>query len=403
LIASVVIIGAGPAGLMAAETLSAAGKKVTIYDRKPSPGRKFLMAGRGGLNITYSEPLEAFLSRYGRTADWLRPHILDFTPDDMREWCASLGQNTFIGSSGRVFPESFKASPLLRAWIARLESAGVGFVLQHEWVGWNEKDELVFIGPDRKPVAVHTDATLLALGGGSWQKLGSDGSWTQILAEKKIPIAPLRPANCGFEIAWSPVFRDKYAGQPLKSITITFDGRTISGDAMIGKKGIEGGVIYALSAPLRDAIGTEGVANILIDLRPGLSLQDLQKKLQVPRLGKSFSNFLRKALNLPPVAIGLVYECGGQNLTPAALAALLKAIPLKLISPFPIDRAISTAGGIRLEAIDEYMMLKQLPGVFVAGEMLDWEAPTGGYLLQASFATGKAAGQGISRWLAQRN
>ena len=401
--ASITIIGSGPAGLMAAEILSSAGHAVTLYERKPSLGRKFLMAGRGGLNITHSEPLERFMTRYGAAAAWLTPIIHHFSPDDTRIWCDSLGQKTFIGSSGRVFPESFKASPLLRAWIARLEQAGVKFVMQHEWTGWNDHGELTFVTPDGVQTSIRSDATVLALGGGSWPKLGSDGSWTRLLAEKNIPLSPLRPSNCGFNIAWSDVFKSKYAGQPLKSITISFSGKTIPGDAMIGRNGIEGGAIYALSAPLRDAIADKGEAIITLDLRPGLRVEDIQKKLQTPRQSYSFSNFLRKMLNLPPVAIGLIYECKGQDLSAADLARLIKALPLRLNAPFPIDRAISTAGGIRLDALDDTLMLKQLPGVFVAGEMLDWEAPTGGYLLQASLATGFAAGHGVSVWLAKKN
>ncbi len=387
---------------MAAETLAANGYAATVYDRKPSVGRKFLMAGRGGLNITHSEPLEHFLDRYGAARAWIGPIIENFTPDEMRLWCHDLGQETFIGSSGRIFPKSFKASPLLRAWIARLESAGTRFVTQHDWTGWDDQGRFTFLTPGHETIAVSANAALLALGGASWPKLGSDGSWVPLLAEKNVPLAPLRPANCGFHVNWSQVFREKYAGQPLKSVSLSFSGKTISGDAMIGKNGIEGGAIYALSAPLRDMIDKTRSANLTVDLRPGLTLRALRDKLESPRQGNSFSNYLRKTLNLPPVAIGLIYECGGQNLPPPALAALIKDIPLLLESPFPIDRAISTAGGVMLDAIDENMMLKQFPGVFVAGEMLDWEAPTGGYLLQASFATGKAAGTGMAKWLARQ-
>lgn len=372
---------------------------MTLYERKASLGRKFLMAGRGGLNITHSEPLENFLTRYGDTAQWLSPVIKNFTPDDMCRWCESLGQKTFIGSSGRVFPEGFKASPLLRAWIARLENAGVRFVVQHEWTGWDDQGNLTFLTPDKTTLSVAADATVLALGGASWPKLGSDGIWVKILEGKGVPVSPLRPANCGFHIAWSQVFCDKFSGHPLKSIALSHAGKTVPGDAMVTRNGIEGGVIYALSGPLRDTIETEGKAVISIDLRPGLSLQDIQKKLQSPRQSYSLSNFLRKTLNLSPVAIGLLYECRGQDLPAGSLAGLIKALPLALNTPFSINRAISTAGGIKLDAIDNHFMLKQLPGVFVAGEMLDWEAPTGGYLLQASFATGSAAGRGLLAWL----
>lgn len=397
--ASISIIGGGPAGLMAAEILSGSGHRVTVYERKPSLGRKFLMAGRGGLNITHSEPMEQFLPRYAQAEKWIGSAIQKFTPDDMRKWCVGLGQETFIGSSGRVFPQSFKASPLLRAWIIRLETSGVRFALRHEWAGWDKDGQLVFSNANHEKIHVKSDATLLALGGGSWPKLGSDGGWVPLLAEKNIPLSPLRPSNCGFHIAWSTVFRDKFSGQPLKSIAVTFAGKTVPGDAMIGQSGIEGGVIYALSGPLRDAIDKNGHATITIDLRPGLTVQNLQKKLDTPRQGQSFSNFLRKSLNLSPLCISLIYECGGKDLPIPALARLIKALPLQLDSPFSIERAISSAGGIKHDAVDDFFMLKNMPGVFVAGEMLDWEAPTGGYLLQASFSTGLAAAQGIIHWL----
>jgi uncharacterized flavoprotein (TIGR03862 family) len=398
---TIAIIGGGPAGLMAAETLAGAGHAVTVYERKPSVGRKFLMAGRGGLNITHSEDIAAFTARYGPAAPFMAPLLDRFSPATMREWCAGLGQNTFIGTSGRVFPESFKASPLLRAWLARLEGTGVTFALHHQWVGWHADGDLIFSTADGSQKTVRADATLLALGGGSWVKLGSDGGWVDLLKSRHIPLAPLQPSNCGFAVSWSPVFREKFAGQPLKTITITFAEKTIPGEIMIAQNGIEGGAVYALSAALRNHIATHGNATITIDLRPGLDERTLMGKLQNPRGSQSFSTWLKKSLSLPPVAINLLREIDPDIAarSPAALARTIKALPLCLTAPFPIDRAISSAGGIGLDALDRNMMLTAIPGVFAAGEMLDWEAPTGGYLLQGCFATGIAAAHGIQRWI----
>lgn len=393
---SIIIIGGGPAGLMAAEVLAAAGKSVTVYERKPSVGRKFLMAGRGGLNLTHSEPLEIFMTRYGAAQGWLEPVIKDFSPALLQEWCQGLGQPVFIGSSGRIFPKSFKSSPLLRAWIARLESAGVRFVMSRAWTGWEDQRTLRFIAPDGTVELVHTDATLLALGGASWPKLGSDGGWVEILKRNHVTVAPLRPANCGFAVAWSDVFRKKFAGQPLKSIALSFDGVSVPGEIMVARNGIEGSAVYALSAAIREALPTA----LYIDLRPGLTTQAIAEKLKMPRGRHSFSNYLRRALGLSPVAIGILREVDRnvQNRNPKDLAALIKAVPLQVSAPFSLERAISTAGGIKREALDENFMIKALPGVFAAGEMLDWEAPTGGYLLQASFATGHAAAQGLLKY-----
>lgn len=398
--AKICIVGGGPAGLMAAEKLAQAGHDITILERKPSPGRKFLMAGRGGLNLTHSEPLDKFLTRYGSAENFITQAINDFSPSDLRVWCEGLGQPTFVGSSGRVFPDSFKASPLLRAWIARLENLSVKIILQCEWTGL-DKDGLTFKNADGSPNQIQPDATLLALGGASWPKLGSDGGWADILQQYNIPLAPFQPANCGFVIPWSSVFRNKFAGQPVKTIILTHYTHAIPGEIMIARNGIEGGAVYALSSSIRNAVNMSGETTVRIDLRPGLPRNAIEEKLQAPRRAQSFSTWLQKTLNLPPVAIGLLRESNMQapDLPAHELAALIKELPLRITSPFPLDRAISTAGGIRLDAIDSNYMLKALPGVFVAGEMLDWEAPTGGYLLQATMATANAAAKGILRWL----
>jgi len=398
------VIGAGPAGLMAAEVLAQGGICVTVFDAMPSAGRKFLMAGRGGLNLTHSEPLPAFLARYREAAPRLTSAISAFPPDRLRAWSEALGQTTFVGSSGRVFPESFKASPLLRAWLRRLDSQRVQFAFRHRWTGWDDRGRVKFHTPEGERV-VEARATVLALGGASWPRLGSDGAWTELLAAKDITIAPLRPANCGFTVAWFNVFRERFEGQPLKGAEFRFGEQAIRGEAIITQTGIEGGAIYALSADLREAIAAAGEATLLIALRPDLKANDLVARLSALRGKQSFSNFLRKVVNLSPVAIGLLQEAtitAGQqlaSLSPEKLAALINAVPVKLTGVAPIARAISTAGGIAFDELDDDYMLRKLPGVFAAGEMLDWEAPTGGYLLQASFATGAAAGRGALRWL----
>jgi hypothetical protein len=397
------VIGAGPAGLMAAEALAQGGIRATVFDGMPSAGRKFLMAGRGGLNLTHSEPLPVFLARYREAALRLEPAISAFPPDRLRTWSEALGQKTFVGSSGRVFPESFKASPLLRAWLRRLDSQGVQFAFRHRWIGWHDRG-LRFQTPDGERL-VEARATVLALGGASWPRLGSDGAWTELLAAKGIAIAPLRPANCGFTVAWSGLFTDRFEGQPLKGDEFRFGDQTVRGEAIVTRTGIEGGAIYGLSAELREAIATTGEATLSIALRPDLDTGDLAKRLSAPRGKQSLSNFLRKAANLSPLAIGLLQEAAiasGQplaSLPPEDLAALINAVPVKLTGVAPITRAISTAGGIAFDELDDHYMLRKLPGVFAAGEMLDWEAPTGGYLLQASFATGAAAGRGAGKWL----
>ena len=392
----VAVIGAGPAGLMAAEVVAQGGAPVTVYDRMPSAGRKFLMAGRGGLNLTHGEPLESFLTRYG-APEALRAAIRAFPPDALRAWSEALGQETFVGSSGRVFPRSMKASPLLRAWLRRLNAAGVRFALRHDWAGWDGR-RLKFETPDGA-ITVEVDATVLALGGASWPRLGSDGGWAEALARAGVSLAPLRPSNCGFLAAWSDRFR-RFAGQPLKRIALSFGGHTARGEAIITQAGLEGGAIYVLSPPLRDAIAADGEAVLTIALRPDIN--DLERRLDVPRGKQSISTFLRKALSLAPAEIGLLQEATRgklARLSAAGLAALINAVPVRLTGVAPIARAISTAGGVRFDALDARFMLCDLPGVFVAGEMLDWEAPTGGYLLQACFATGVAAGRGVLEWL----
>lgn len=391
----VAVIGGGPAGLMAAEVLSGAGLSVAVYERMPTLGRKFLMAGRGGLNLTHSEDFERFVDRYGATSGRLRPMLEAFTPADLVAWAEGLGQATFVGSSGRVFPRALKASPLLRAWIARLEGQGVALNLRSAWTGWDETGGLTFDTPEG-PRVVRPRATILALGGASWARLGSDGAWAPRLAARGAAIAPFRPANVGFTVAWTPVFRERFAGSPLKNLALNFEGRTSRGDALAAGYGLEGGAVYALSAALRDAIDARGSATLEIDLRPDLSLAQLTARLSRPRGGQSLSSWLRKAAHLSPVEIGLLREAHGLALpiAPDALAAAIKAAPIVLTGTQGVERAISSAGGLSFEALDG-LELKAAPGVFVAGEMLDWEAPTGGYLLQACFATGVAAARAV--------
>lgn len=389
---------------MAAEVLAQGGVRVTVYDAMPSAGRKFLMAGRGGLNLTHSEPLPDFLARYREAMPHLRAAIEAFPPDALRDWSAALGQVTFVGSSGRVFPKTFKASPLLRAWLRRLDAAGVQFAFRHRWTGWDGQGQLLFQTADGT-LAIRAKATVFALGGASWPRLGSDGGWVDILAAKGIAISRLRPANSGFTVTWSDVFRDRFEGQPLKGVALTVGAHTVRGEAMITRSGIEGGAIYALSAELREAVLGIGQATLTIALRPDLDTAALTVRLSGTRGKQSLANFLRKAAQLSPVGIGLMQEAAiasGRPLaafSPAELAQLINAIPLQLTGTAPLDRAISTAGGITFDELDDHFMLRKLPGVFAAGEMLDWEAPTGGYLLQASFATGAAAGRGVLEWL----
>ena len=396
--ASVHVVGAGPAGLIAAERLAQAGLRVVAHEAMPSAGRKFLMAGRGGLNLTHSEPIEAFRARYGAAEPTISAWLDRLAPAELTAWAEGLGQPTLVGSSGRVFPKSMKASPLLRAWLARLSHLGVELRVRSRWIGRRDGD-WVFAHPDGERVE-RPDAVVLALGGASWPRLGSDGGWRGELEAAGVAVTPFRPANSGFDIAWSPVFADRFAGQPLKTVALTHEGRTVRGEAMVARYGLEGGAIYALSAGLREAVARDGHATLTLDLRPDLTVEALAGRLGRPRGGDSASNWLRKAAGLSPVAIGLLREIPGPLPDgPDKLARRIKALRLRLTGVRGLERAISTAGGVRLDQVDERLMLRALPGVFVAGEMLDWEAPTGGYLLQACFASGLVAAEGAIDWL----
>ncbi|MFF8800788.1 MULTISPECIES: TIGR03862 family flavoprotein [unclassified Methylobacterium] len=399
---AVAVVGGGPAGLAAAEVLAGAGLPVTVYERMPSVARKLLIAGRGGLNLTHSEPLPDFLRRYSPAEPRLTAAVEAFPPAALREWCADLGQSTFVGSSGRVFPESFKASPLLRAWLARLDGLGVTIRTRHRLVGFGGGG-LHFETPEG-PLAVRPRASLLALGGASWPRLGSDGAWVPLLTAEGVAVAPLKPANVGFTVAWSSHFSERFAGEPLKRVAARIGEHRARGEAVATKDGIEGGLIYALSRPIREAIERDGAASLVLDLRPDLDVPALAARLARSRSGESLSTRLRKAAGLSPAAAGLLREAHANRPPgePAALAAALKAAPLRLSSPAPIARAISSAGGVAFDALDARFMLRARPGTFVAGEMLDWEAPTGGYLLQAAFAGGRAAAAGLMAWLSAR-
>ena len=380
---------------MAADVLSRARIQVTIYDQMPSVGRKLLMAGRGGLNLTHAESLPRFISRYGTARSWLEPIVSAFPPAALIAWCNDLAQPTFIGSSARIFPRAMKASPLLRAWLRRLGDRGVEIRLRHRWAGWDTKGRLRFDTADGA-VCVAPAVTVLATGGASWPRLGSDAGWAAYLAES---VTAFRPANCGFQVDWTPHFRSRFAGRPLKRLALHFGPDIVRGEAMITASGLEGGAIYALSARLRDAILAQGHATIELDLRPDLTLAELDGRLAGPRRGQSLANTLRKQAGLAPEAIGLVQEALHNASMSQSLAALIKALPIRLLAPFAIERAISCAGGLRADALDGSLMLRQRPGVFAAGEMLDWEAPTGGYLLQACFSTAVAAANGALAWL----
>lgn len=394
----IAVIGAGPAGLIAADVLSAAGKHVVVYERMPSVGRKLLMAGRGGLNLTHSERVERFAARYGEARTRIEPMLQAFSPHDLIAWAEGLGQETFVGSSGRVFPKAMKASPLLRSWLARLAAQGVTIKTRIRWTGWDENGgALLFQREDGERETIAAGVTVLALGAASWPKLGSDGGWVSALAVRGVEIAPLRPANVGFEIAWSDMFRARFAGQPLKAAAFRFGDTEINGEAIVTNYGMEGGAIYALSAPLRDAIAEDGRATLHIDLKPALTAAQIGAKLVQGRSGDTIASALRKALGLSPLAINLLREANGAPLSsdPTQLAAFIKAVPLRLKAARGLDRAISTAGGVSWNAVDENLQLRALPGTYVAGEMLDWEAPTGGYLLQGCFASGVWAARAI--------
>ncbi|MCZ8391247.1 TIGR03862 family flavoprotein [Achromobacter xylosoxidans] len=409
----VAVIGGGPAGLMAAEGLVARGIQVDVYDAMPSVGRKFLMAGRGGLNLTHSEAAAPFLARYGARVAQIEPWLRALDGDGLRAWARQLGIETFVGSSGRVFPAEMKAAPLLRAWLARLRASGVHFHMRHRWLGWPpaERPDAASLRFDT-PDGVRTqaaDAVVLALGGGSWAKLGSDGAWLPGLAAHGIAMAPLRAANCGFEVAWSPHFRQRHAGQPVKSVTLRCvgdagPGPARQGEFVVTESGIEGSLVYAWSALLRDRIEAAGQAVALLDLAPGWSDEKVLAAITHPRGARSMSSHLQSRLGLTGVKAGLLRECAGADdyRDPARLGRLIKALPLVLQRTRPIDEAISTAGGVRFDALAPGLMLRQAPGVFCAGEMLDWEAPTGGYLLTACMASGVIAAEGVARFLASR-
>ena len=390
---TIAIIGAGPAGLRAAEVLSGAGLKVDVFDRMPSLGRKFLMAGRGGLNLTHSEQASSFVQKYGQAADWVRPMLEAFPPEVVQIWADGLGQETFVGSSGRVFPKAMKASPLLRAWIARLTAQGVSFHTGHSWTGWTGEGALSFTTA-AGPVTIEAEATLLAMGGASWPRLGSDGGWVSILQAQGVAITPLQAANMGFKVAWSSLFRDRFAGQPLKAVGVRFGDRQVRGELMITSAGLEGGALYALSADLRRAIEAEGSATIEIDLKPSRTRDDLTARLHATRPGESLANRLRKAAGLSPAAANLLREAKGVDLV-HDLPGVIKRLPILLTGAQGLDRAISTAGGVALDQVGPDLQLLARPGVYLAGEMLDWEAPTGGYLLQGCLASGDWAARAM--------
>lgn len=397
---------------MAADVISAAGYPVSVYDAMPSPGRKFLLAGVGGMNITHAEAFEPFVGRYREAADWLHPLLQDFGPEQLRQWVHSLGIETFVGTSRRVFPADMKAAPLLRAWLHRLRQQGVIIHTRHRWTGWDTAGNLVFQHPatqdGQTSHSVTAAATLLALGGGSWSRLGSDGSWTALLQQEGIGVSPLRPANCGFEVNWSAYCREHFAGTPLPTLRLSFTGydgqpHSYRGEAILSTYGIEGSAVYALSAPLRETLARQGQVQLQLDLAPDRDYNSLLKALQQPRKQQSFATFMRKQLRLPAVKVALLREYLDADACRSAeqLARAIKQLPLVISGVRPLDEAISSAGGVKLTELDSQLMLHQLPGVFCAGEMLDWEAPTGGYLLTACFATGVRAGQGIIRRLAQ--
>jgi uncharacterized flavoprotein (TIGR03862 family) len=400
----VAVIGGGPAGLMAAQTLAQGGARVDVYDAMPSVGRKFLLAGRGGMNITHAEPYADFVTRYAKGEPPLRPMLDAFGPQDVRDWVHGLGVDTFVGTSRRVFPTDMKAAPLLRAWLHRLREGGVQFHMRHRWTGWRG-DALVLNAPDGE-LLVRADAVVLALGGGSWARLGSDGAWLPVLAERGVDVAPLVPANCGFDVAWSEHFSSRHAGEPLTTVAITSrgaDGKAFrkQGQFVVTEGGVEGSLIYALSAALRDQIAADGETTIHLDLLPDLSAERVADEVARPRGARSLASHLQSRLGIKGVKAGLLRECLSkeQYADPDQLAQAIKMLPVRLLRPRPIDEAISSAGGVRWGAL-EGTMLKAMPGVFVAGEMIDWEAPTGGYLLTACLAGGQAAGRDALAWRA---
>ena len=419
---TVAVIGAGPAGLLAADALQAGGAQVHVFDAMPSAGRKFLLAGIGGLNLTHSEALPAFLARYAQRAGALRPFLDDFGPDAARAWAGELGITTFVGTSGRVFPKDMKAAPLLRAWLHRLRTGGDGrppvqFHMRHRWLGWSDDGAALRMASNEGETAFAADATVLALGGASWPKLGSDGAWAPLLAARGVDVAPLRASNCGFDVAptgpdragWSAHLRDRFAGEPVKPVAITAaDAAGVvhrqQGEFVVTDTGIEGSLVYAFSAGLRDEIAARGQATLTLDLLPQHTLEQVRLETRRPRGARSLSTHLKSRLHLQGVKMGLLHEllAPAQMNDPDVLADFIKALPLLVSAPRPIAEAISSAGGVRFEALDGALMARALPGLFVAGEMLDWEAPTGGYLLTACLATGRAAGRGALAWLGAR-
>jgi len=404
---TVAVVGGGPAGLMAAETLRAAGLQVDLYDAKGSVGRKFLIAGKGGLNLTHSDPFDVFVARYAGRRDEVAAWLRDFDADALRAWARELGVDTFVGTSGRVFPTDLKAAPLLRGWVRRLRDQGVRFHVQHRWQGWTGDGALRFATPDGDAI-VRADATVLAMGGGSWPELGSDGAWVEALQARGVAVAPLRPSNCGFDIGWSEHLAARFAGEPLKPVTAHWqdaDGtpRQRQGECVITATGIEGSLVYALSPMLRDAIARDGQATLVLDLLPGRDEADLARRLAKPRGSRSLSEHLRREAGVAGVRAALLHEALDKAALadPARIARTLKRFPFRLLRARPLAEAISSAGGVPLEALDARLMLRALPGVFAAGEMLDWEAPTGGYLLTACFASGRHAARGVVDWLAR--
>ena len=399
-----IVIGGGPAGLMAAEVLAEQGLQVAVYDAMASVGRKFLLAGKGGLNLTHNEALPAFTARYGSRADAVGAWLERFTPTALRAWATALGIETFVGSSGRVFPRDLKAAPLLRAWLHRLRQRGVVFHMRHRWLGWTAQGGLRFASPSGE-LHVAAPATVLALGGASWPRLGSDGAWVPWLREQGAPVAPLRPANCGFEVPWSAHLRERFAGAPIKPVRLRIEDHGArfdrQGEFVLSHYGIEGSLVYAASAALRDAIERDGQARLQLDLLPGFDAERVEREVMHPRGARSLGSHLKSRLGLGGAKSALLHELLSREELddPRRLAAAIKALPLTVHAARPIDEAISSAGGVALEGLDDGLMLHAMPGVFCAGEMLDWEAPTGGYLLQASMASGRVAGQGAVHWL----
>ena len=402
---SIAVIGGGPAGLMAAEVISARGVKVEVYDAMPSLGRKFLMAGKSGLNITHSEPFEKFVTRYGKHRVQIEPLLRMFGPDELRQWVHGLGIETFVGTSGRVFPAvvGMKGSPLLRAWLKRLTDSGVIFHLRHKWHGWHPDRSLKFETPDGEKV-IAPEAVVLALGGGSWSRLGSDGAWVPWLEQAGVRVEPLKPSNCAFDVNWSPHFRERFDGHPIKSVVLTFGSFRQQGEFIVTKEGVEGSLIYGASSLIRDEISAKGKAIIFLDMSPNRSLEWLKEKLSKPRGSRTVASHLEKTVGMKGVKAGLLREFLQKEDFESVerLAAFIKNLPMPLIAPRPLDEAISSAGGVMFESLDEHLMIRSMPGIFCAGEMLDWEAPTGGYLLTACFASGYAAGRGVLKWLSHQ-